>query len=121
MQPKSTIWASWALSGIPILMLGASATLKFMGGAGLAEGFGHLGIPAAQAFPLGVVEILCAILYLVPGTSVLGAILLTGYLGGATFAHVRVGDPFFIQPLLGVFLWGGLYLRDARIRALIPL
>jgi len=71
---------------------------------------------------LGIVEASCAILYLIPRTAVLGAILVTGYLGGAVATHARVGDPAFITPaLLGVIAWLGLFLRDRRVRALIPL
>ena len=70
---------------------------------------------------LGVLELACTILYAIPRTSVLGAILLTGYLGGATATHVRVGDSFIMTVVLGVVVWGGLFLRDARLRALIPL
>jgi hypothetical protein len=66
------------------------------------------------------VELACLALYWIPRTSVLGAILLAAYLGGATSIHVRVGDPFFMTPLLGVLFWGGLYLREPRLRALIP-
>ena len=113
-------WASWAMSAVPVLMLLASAGMKLAQPAGLAEGFAHLGWPVSKAVGLGVLEIVCTIIYLVPRTSVLGAILLTAYLGGATATHVRVDDPYFATPLLGVLLWGGLYLRDERLRALLP-
>lgn len=84
------------------------------------EGFAKAGYPAGALAPLGVVEALCTILYLVPQTSVLGAILLTGYLGGAIDSHVRAGEAFVMPLLFGVLIWGGLFLRDPRIRALIP-
>ena len=84
------------------------------------EGFEHLGVQMTQAFGLGVLELACLVLFWIPRTSILGAILLTGYLGGATSIHVRVGDPFFMTPLFGVFFWGSLYLREPRLRALIP-
>jgi hypothetical protein len=72
--------------------------------------------------PLGAIEICCALLYAIPRTAVLGAVLLTGYLGGAIATHVRVGDPSFVTPLvLGMIAWAGLYLRDPRLRALLPL
>jgi hypothetical protein len=80
-----------------------------------------LGYPESLARPLGIVELACTIIYLVPQTAVLGAILLTGYMGGAIATHVRVGDPYFVQIGMGVMLWLGLYLRDARLRALLPL
>jgi hypothetical protein len=87
-----------------------------------APGFIQFGYPGRLLLPICIVEIACAIVYAIPRTSVLGAILLTGYLGGATATHVRIGDPlFFVPVILGVFVWGGLYLRDDRLRALIPL
>ena len=86
------------------------------------DNFKTFGFPINEALPIGIVELLCTIIYLIPQTSVLGAILLTGYLGGAVATHVRVADPAFAGPLLlGVLVWVGLYLRDARIRALVPL
>jgi DoxX-like family len=84
-----------------------------------------LGIPIALDFTIGALLLLCTLLYAVPATSVLGAILLTGYLGGAVMSHLRAGDPLFSHVLpptyLGIFLWLGLYLRDPRLRVLIPL
>jgi len=85
-------------------------------------GFIHYGYPEKVFLPICILEIACAIVYAIPRTSVLGAILLTGYLGGATATHVRVGDSlFFVPAVLGVLVWGGLFLRDDRLRALIPL
>lgn len=109
------------MAWLPALMMVFSAAMKLAHPKGLDEGFAHLGIPISHAFGLGVLELTCTIVYLIPCTSVLGAILLTGYLGGATLTHLRVGDPYFMQPLLGVLFWGALFLRDARLRALIPL
>jgi hypothetical protein len=121
MDPKKLTWAGWALGGIPALMLVASGISKLTGSPELAEGFGHLGWPTSLAVPLGILEIAVTILYLIPQTAVLGAILVTGYMGGAIATHVRVGDPFVVQLLIGMAFWGGLYFRDSRIRALIPL
>lgn len=73
------------------------------------------------ALALGILEIVCTVTYAVPRTAMLGAILLTGYLGGATATHVRIGDSFISPVILGVLVWGGLFLRDPRLRALIPL
>ena len=87
----------------------------------MGESLTHLGLQASLIGPLAALELTCLALYLVPQTSVLGAVLLTGYLGGAILAHLRVGDPFVIQALLGVLVWAGLYLRDTRVRALLPL
>jgi len=70
--------------------------------------------------PLSILEFACAVVYLIPATSVLGAILLTGYLGGAICTHWRVGDPFVIQAVLGLFVWLGIYLREERLKALLP-
>ncbi len=95
-------------------MLFFSAAMKLKGGPDLATGFEHLGWPAALAMPLGVLELSITILYLIPRTAVLGSILVTGYLGGAVAAHLRINEAWFIQFLLGVMLWGGLYFRDAN-------
>lgn len=121
MESKTRIWAGYILGGLPALMLLFSGVMKFSGTPELAEGFGQLGWPVSLAVPLGILEIAVTLLYLIPRTSILGAILVTGYLGGAIATHVRIGDAFWVQFLLGVAIWGGLYLRDARLRALIPL
>lgn len=118
---KFARWTGYIMSALPVLMLVMSATMKFMKPPEVLEGFEHLGYPVSLAIPLGIVELGCTILYVVPQTSVLGAILLTGYLGGATATHVRVEEAFFMPIVLGIFIWGGLFLRDPRIRALIPL
>jgi len=118
---KKALWAGYIMSALPVLMLLFSAAMKFAKPPPVVEGFKHLGLPESIVFGLGVLEVSCTLLYVVPRTSVLGAILLTGYLGGAVLAHLRVGDPFFAPVILGVLLWGGLFLRDPRLRALIPL
>ncbi|MCA9450172.1 MAG: DoxX family protein [Candidatus Omnitrophica bacterium] len=118
---KKAFWAGWALTVLPVLMLLMSATMKFLQPPEAVEGFEHLGYPMSVSIPLGFVELACTVLYLIPQTSVLGAILLTGYLGGATATHVRVEEAFFIPILLGVMIWLGLYLRDPRLRGLVPL
>jgi len=111
----------WVLTVVPVLMLLMSATMKFMKPASVVEGFTHLGLPEKLASGLGILELACTILYVVPRTAVLGAILVTGYLGGAVCTHLRVGDPFIMPVILGVAVWGGLFLREPRLRALIPL
>src|SRR5947209_8325139 len=118
---KKAIWSGRIMSGLPVLLLVFSATLKFLRPAFMLQTFAHLGIPERLVFPLGVLELTCTIIYLIPRTSVLGAILLTGYLGGAIATHVRIGEPYYTQFGLGVLVWLGLYLRDARLRALLPL
>jgi DoxX-like family len=102
------------------LLFGMSAVMKLMGGPGVMEGMAHLGLPESLIVPLGILEISCVAIYLFPATSMLGAILLTGYIGGAICTHLRVGDPFFFQIVLGVCVWLGLYLRENRLRELIP-
>jgi len=118
------LWAGRIMSAVPVLMLLMSAAFKFLKPAELVEGFEHMGLPEGLAFGLGVLELSCTIVYLIPQTSALGAILLTGYLGGATLTHLRIGDPWLelLTPvLLGALVWGGLFLRDPRVQALIPL
>lgn len=119
--PKWRLWTGRIMSALPVLMLLFSAIMKLVKPPGLAEGFAHLGLPESLALGVGILELTCTLVYVVPRTSVLGAILLTGYLGGAIVAHLRVGDAFFGPIVLGVLIWGGLYLRDPRLRALIPL
>ncbi|MCC6537506.1 MAG: DoxX family protein [Bryobacterales bacterium] len=121
MSPGAALWAGRILSILPVGLLTMSAVMKFVQPAGFADGMAHMGVPMPLAPALGVLELACTAIYLIPRTAVLGAILLTGYLGGAIMTHVRVGDPFILQFLLGAMLWGGLYFRDARVRALIPL
>jgi hypothetical protein len=96
--------------------------MKLSHGPAVVEMFtAKLGYPAGLLPALAALELLCTAVYLVPSTSVLGAVLLTGYLGGATATHLRIGDPFLVPVVLGVLVWGGLFLRDARIRELLPL
>ncbi len=118
---KKMLWAGWGMSALPVLLMLFSGVMKLMKPAPVAEGFVNLGYPESLALGIGIAELACIALYVIPRTSVLGAILLTGYLGGATASHVRIGEPFVMAVLLGVLIWGGLYLRDDRLRALIPL
>ena len=118
---KKMLWTGRILSTLPVLALLMSGIMKLMKPPELVEGFAKLGWPDNLALGLGIVELTCTIIYVIPRTAVLGAILLTGYFGGAIATHVRIGEPFIVQFLLGVMLWLGLYLRDARLRALIPL
>jgi hypothetical protein len=102
-------------------MLLVSGVMKLVKPAPVVEGFAHLGYPASLALGLGIIELACIVVYDIPRTTMLGAVLLTGYLGGATATHVRIGEPFLTPIVLGVLVWGGLYLRDDRLRALIPI
>jgi hypothetical protein len=98
-----------------------SGTIKLLRVAAVTEGMAHYGYPEHLILCIAMLEVGCTIVYLIPRTAILGAILMTGYLGGATATNVRVGDASFIGPVLaGVFVWAGLYLRDARLSALIP-
>ena len=119
---KAMIWIGWLLSVLPSLMLLFSGSMKLVKPDDLVKGFEHLGYPEHLALILGILEIGCTLVYLIPRTAVLGAILLTGYLGGAIATHVRLLEMQFLAPLvLGVLIWGGLFLRDPRVRALIPI
>ena len=115
------VWGGRVISTLISLMLLGSAFMKVKGGPELAEGIQHLGLPESMMVPLAIVEASCAVIYLIPATAVVGAILLSGFLGGAICTHWRVGDPFVIQILLGVLVWLALYVRESRLRALIPL
>lgn len=115
------VWTGRVISILAALLFLMSAFMKFMGGPEVVQGMGHLGLSESIIVPIAILELACVIIYLVPATSVLGAILLTGYLGGAILAHTRVGDPYFVQVLLGIFVWLGLYLRENRLKSLIPL
>lgn len=121
---KTSIWIGRILSALIVLFLLFDSVLKFMKPAPVVDAFAHLGLPISLAYSLGIILIVCALLYAIPQTSVLGAILLTGYLGGAVCTHLRAGDPLFSHVLfptyLGTLLWLAVYLRDTRLRALIP-
>ena len=118
---KKMLWAGTIMSALPVLMLLFSGVMKLMKPASVVEGFARLGYPESLAVGIGILEIVCTVVYLIPRSSILGAILLTAYLGGATATHVRIGEPFYMPIVLAVLVWGGLFLRDERLRALIPL
>ncbi|SFI86397.1 DoxX family protein [Planctomicrobium piriforme] len=119
-NPAWMVWTGRVLSVLPALMLLMSAAMKFMQPPEVVKGFEQFGLPLNLAFGLGVLEVACTLLYLIPQTAILGAILLTGYLGGAICTHLRVGDSFIPPLVIGVVIWLGLFLRDHRLRALIP-
>jgi len=120
--PKAQLWGGRVASALPVLGLVMSASMKLTHNPGMVPMFvGKFGYPEGLLSPIGATELLCALLYAVPRTSVLGAVLLTGYLGGAVATHVRVGDNFAAPLVLGILVWAGLFLRDARLRALLPL
>jgi hypothetical protein len=117
---KAAHWTGYVITALPVILLLLSAVMKFSDSAPVSRGFVHYGIPARIVVPIGIAELVCTVIYLIPCTSVLGAILLSAYLGGATFTNLRVGDSFIGPVIVGVLLWGGLFLRDTRLRALIP-
>ena len=123
--PRTRLWAGHVISGLAVLFLLFDAVIHVMQIPPVVEASAQLGYPAGVFVPLGIVELVCLGLYVLPRTSVLGAILLTGYLGGAVAIHVRVGSPLFSHMLfpvyVGLMIWGGLYLRDERLRALVPM
>lgn len=117
------LWAGRIASAIPILFLLVDGVMKLIKPAPVVEATVRLGYPESVITGLGIVLLVSTILYAVPRTSVLGAILLTGYLGGAIATHVRVGEPLFpvlFPAIVGVLIWGGLFLRDERLRSLLP-
>jgi uncharacterized membrane protein YphA (DoxX/SURF4 family) len=118
---KAMLWTGRVISALPVLMLFMSGAMKFTKSPQLAEVMAHLGWPDKFTIAVGITELTCTILYAIPQTSFLGAILLTGYMGGAIATHARIGEPFFIQAGIGVLVWLGLFLREPRLRALIPL
>ena len=123
-SPKK-LWAGRIISGLAALFLVMDGVMKLVKPAPVVEGTVKLGYSESVIVPLGIVLLAGTIIYVIPRSSVLGAIVLTGYLGGAVATHVRVGDPLFSHVLfpvyLGVLIWLGLYLRDHRLSALIPL
>src|ERR1700730_13879372 len=121
---KKMLWAGRLISALPALFLLLDGIMKLVKPAPVVEATVRLGYPESVILGLGIVLIACTLFYLIPRTSILGAILLTGYLGGAVATHVRVGEGWFpvsFPIIMGVLIWGGLWLRDERLRAIIPL
>jgi len=113
------VWVGRVLSILVSLPFAMSATMKLMRHPEVVKGMSHLGLPESLIMPLGVIELLCVVVYLVPKTSIFGAILLTGYVGGTIITHLRVGEPVYMQIALGILAWLGLYLRRPRLRELL--
>jgi hypothetical protein len=124
LSPKS-LWASRLMRGLVVLFLLLDSGIHLALPAPVVQAMTQLGFPLGLTVTIGLIELVCTVLYVIPATSILGAILLTGYLGGAVAAHLRVGNPIFetlIFPILvGALLWGGLLLIEPRLRALVPL
>jgi hypothetical protein len=121
---NTMLWAGRIISGLVVAFLLLDGAMKLIPLEMVITTSQEFGIPVHLARTLGVITIVCTLLYAYPRTAVLGAILLTGYIGGAIYVHVRIDNPLFTHTLFGVYLavlaWGGLWLRDARLRALIP-
>ncbi len=119
---KPMLWTSRVMSALPVLLVLLESVMKLMKLPAVIEAFARSGVPEKLIVPVGLIELTCVVVYLIPRTAVLGAILMTGLLGGATITTLRIGDPTFPMPvMLGMLAWGGLYLRDMRLRELIPL
>lgn len=120
---KTLLWTGRVLSTVAVLFLAMDGVMKLMKPSFVVEATTKMGFPASSIVPLGTILLACLMVYLIPRTAVLGAVLLTGYLGGAIATHVRVGDPLFSHVLFPIYvaalLWGGLYLRDTRLRAVL--
>ena len=119
---KTMLWTGRIMSTVPVLLTLLGSVMKLVKVAPAMEGMARAGFAERLVVPIGLLELVCIVVYVIPRTSVLGAILFTGLLGGATVTSLRVGDPTWpMAAILGMMVWGGLYLRDVRLRALIPL
>ena len=119
---KTALWTGRVMSALPVLLVLFSSVMKLTKMAAVVEGFAKAGLSERLIIPVGIIELACVVVYLIPRTAVLGAILMTGLLGGATITTLRIGDPTYPMPvILGMLAWGGLYLRDPRLRELLPL
>ena len=114
-----------AITALPVAFLVFDTAIKFSHVDAVAQSLNQLGLPVQLAAAIGILELVCLVIYMIPSTAVLGAVLLTGYLGGAISLHVRVANPLFSHILfptyIAAMLWGGLYLREPRLRALLPI
>lgn len=123
--PRANVRAGAIITALPVLFLLFDSAIKLARIQPALDAFGQLGWPVHLAWFIGALQLFCLALYLVPGTAVLGALLLTALLGGAVATHVRVGSPLLTHSLfpvyLALFLWAGLYLREPRLREVLPL
>jgi DoxX-like family len=120
---KKVLWAGKIISTLSLLFLGLDAILHLATPAPVVEAFARLGIPLSLSAPIGAIELACVALYAIPRTAVLGAVLLTGYLGGAVAIHVRAGSSLFetIFPVIvATLVWTGVFFREERLRSIIP-
>ena len=121
-RSSKAIWTGRVLSGLAVLFFLFDSVAKLARSAPSLKGTIELGFPASSVVPIGIILLACTIVYLIPRVSIIGAVLLTGYLGGAVAAQLRAGNPIATHTLfpiyVAVLVWGGLFLRDARVRAL---
>jgi hypothetical protein len=123
-SPRTTLWAGRIISALAILFLILDSVIKVLKLAPAVESTTQLGYPESLVITIGIIELVCLAIYVIPRTSIFGAILMTGYLGGAIATNLRAGTPLFnvIFPIIiGALLWGGIYLRDQKLRELVPL
>ena len=118
---KASLWTGRIISGLVVLFMLFNSVIGLMQPPMAVQGLTHLGYPTNLGVPIAVIMLICTIVYAIPQTSFLGALLLTAYLGGATASHVRIGEPFFMPIVVAVLVWAGLFLRLDRLRTLIPL
>jgi DoxX-like protein len=119
-NPKWMLWTGRVLSALPILLMAGGGIAALIHPAMMTEGLSKYGYPPEAGRPIVIAEIACALVYAIPQTSILGAILLTGYLGGATATHVHAGEPFIFPIIFGIIVWLGVFFREPRLRALVP-
>ena len=117
----TAVWLGRGITAVVALAFLISGVMKLVGGPDVKDGFAHLGLPISMRVPLSILEIACVVVYLIPTSAVLGAVLLTGYIGGAICTHWRVGDPIYIHVVLGIVVWLGVSLREPRLHAVLPL
>jgi DoxX-like family len=118
---KTARWIGYAMSALPVFALVMSGAMKVMKTKEVLQGFTHFGYPESTIVPLGITEFVITLIYLIPGTSVLGAILISGYMGGAIATTFRLGESWYAGVIVAVLAWGGLFMRDPRLRVLIPI
>lgn len=119
-ESKKAIWGGWVLSGLASALLLLSASGKLASTPQVVEGLVKVGYPPTAGVPIGVAEVVATVLFLVPRTAVLGAALLTGYLGGAVATHLIQGDSFVMPVLVGVFIWVATWLRTPALAQVFP-
>lgn len=120
---KAKVWGGRCISGVCVLFLLFDSLAKLLMATPVVEATDKLGYPTSTIVPIGATLLICVVIYAIPRLAVVGAVLLTGYLGGAVATHLRVGDPLFSHVLFPIYfavlIWGGLYLRDRRVRSMI--